>query len=103
MRRPGFARLLGRFFGAFALAAALWGAVAVALEPHVFFDKLGTPGDWLQTVLQGVLNVTPQITWLQLVMWAVYLVPVMALFLRKPGPTRPAPAPKKTVEPAPSS
>ncbi|MGI5327648.1 iron uptake transporter permease EfeU [Actinomadura nitritigenes] len=84
-------------------ADVLPGLNAVALEPHVFFDKLGTPGDWLQTVLQGVLNVTPQITWLQLVMWAVYLVPVMALFLRKTGPSRPAPAPKKTVEPAPSS
>ena len=41
MRRPGFARLLGRFFGAFALAAALWGAVAVALEPHGNFSSIG--------------------------------------------------------------
>jgi high-affinity iron transporter len=120
--RGGLKINLGRFFtwtgGALIVVAAgvfgygfhdlqeadvLPGLNAVAIEPHVFFDKLGTPGDWLQTVLQGVLNVTPQITWLQLVMWAVYLVPVMALFLRKTGPSRPAPAPKKTVEPAPSS
>jgi high-affinity iron transporter len=120
--RGGLKINLGRFFtwtgGALIVVAAgvfgygfhdlqeadvLPGLNAVAIEPHLFFDKLGTPGDWLQTVLQGVLNVTPQITWLQLIMWAVYLVPVMALFLRKTGPSRPAPAAKKTVEPAPSS
>ncbi|QKW37555.1 FTR1 family protein [Actinomadura sp. NAK00032] len=74
------------------------GLNAVALEPHLFFAKFGTAGDWMQTVFQGVLNVTPQITWLQLAMWAAYLVPVMALFLRNPSTPRPAPAP--TTEPA---
>ncbi|MEU8343927.1 high-affinity iron transporter [Actinomadura meyerae] len=69
------------------------GLNAVALEPHLFFAKFGSAGDWMQTVFQGVLNVTPQITWLQLVMWAAYLVPVMALFLRNPSTPRPAPAP----------
>ncbi|MGI5208409.1 iron uptake transporter permease EfeU [Spirillospora sp. CA-108201] len=77
------------------------GLHSVALEPHVFFAKFGGAGDWMQTVFQGVLNVTPQITWLQLVMWAAYLVPVMALFLRNPSPSKPAPA--KTGEPAPTS
>ncbi|MDL4820128.1 iron uptake transporter permease EfeU [Actinomadura opuntiae] len=120
--RGGLKINLGRFFtwtgGALIVVAAgvfgygfhdlqeadvLPGLNSVAVEPHLFFDKLGTPGDWLQTVLQGVLNVTPQITWLQLVMWAAYLVPVMALFLRSTGPSRPAPAAKKTAEPAPSS
>ncbi|MFF4241698.1 iron uptake transporter permease EfeU [Actinomadura geliboluensis] len=74
------------------------GLNAVALEPHLFFAKFGTAGDWMQTVFQGVLNVTPQITWLQLVMWAAYLVPVMALFLRSPSTPRPAPA--AATEPA---
>ncbi len=74
------------------------GLNAVALEPHLFFAKFGTAGDWMQTVFQGVLNVTPQITWLQLVMWAAYLVPVMALFLRDPSTPRPAPA--AATEPA---
>ncbi|MFE9103197.1 iron uptake transporter permease EfeU [Actinomadura geliboluensis] len=74
------------------------GLNAVALEPHLFFAKFGTAGDWMQTVFQGVLNVTPQITWLQLVMWAAYLVPVMALFLRNPSTPRPAPA--AATEPA---
>ncbi|WP_242886237.1 MULTISPECIES: iron uptake transporter permease EfeU [Actinomadura] len=69
------------------------GLRSVALEPHLFFAKFGTPGDWMQTIFQGVLNVTPQITWLQLVMWALYLVPVMALFLRSSSPSKPRPAP----------
>lgn len=77
------------------------GLHSVALEPHAFFAKFGDAGDWMQTVFQGVLNVTPQITWLQLVMWAAYLVPVMVLFLRSPSPSKPAPA--KATEPAPSS
>ncbi|GAA4375674.1 iron uptake transporter permease EfeU [Actinomadura sp. NPDC048032] len=77
------------------------GLHAVALEPHAFFAKFGGAGDWMQTVFQGVLNVTPQITWLQLVMWAAYLVPVMVLFLRSPSPSKPAPA--KATEPAPTS
>ncbi|WP_240809794.1 iron uptake transporter permease EfeU [Actinomadura sp. WMMA1423] len=76
------------------------GLHSVALEPHAFFAKFGDAGDWMQTVFQGVLNVTPQITWLQLVMWALYLVPVMVLFLRSPSPSKPAPA--KTTEPAPT-
>jgi high-affinity iron transporter len=77
------------------------GLNAVALEPHAFFAEFGTAGDWMQTVVQGVLNVTPQITWLQLVMWAAYLVPVMFLFLR--GPSTPKPAPAKATEPATTS
>ncbi|MFC6881960.1 MULTISPECIES: iron uptake transporter permease EfeU [Actinomadura] len=77
------------------------GLNAIALEPHEFFARFGRTGDWLQTLFQGVLNVTPQITWLQLVMWAAYLVPVMALFLRPATPSRPKPI--KTPETAPSS
>jgi high-affinity iron transporter len=77
------------------------GLNSVALEPHTFFAKFGDAGDWMQTVFQGVLNVTPQITWLQLVMWAAYLVPVMFLFLRNPSTPKPAPA--KATEPAASS
>ncbi|MER7544941.1 iron uptake transporter permease EfeU [Spirillospora sp. NPDC127506] len=77
------------------------GLNAVALEPHTFFAKFGSAGDWMQTMFQGVLNVTPQITWLQLVMWAAYLVPVMFLFLRTPSAPKPAPA--KTTEPAATS
>ncbi|MGI5163734.1 iron uptake transporter permease EfeU [Spirillospora sp. CA-253888] len=75
-------------------ASVLPGLNAVALAPAEFFDQFGRTGQWLQTLFQGVLNVTPRITWLQLTMWALYLVPVMALFLRPSGggPARPRPA-----------
>ncbi|WP_231333634.1 iron uptake transporter permease EfeU [Actinomadura graeca] len=79
-------------------AEVLPGIGSVALEPHLFFAEFGTPGDWMQTIFQGVLNVTPRITWLQLTMWALYLVPVMALFLRPS--VRATPKPSKATEPA---
>ncbi|WP_067801489.1 iron uptake transporter permease EfeU [Actinomadura formosensis] len=77
------------------------GLNSVALEPHALFAKFGGAGDWMQTVFQGVLNVTPQITWLQLAMWAAYLVPVMFFFLRNPAPPKPATA--TATEPAATS
>jgi len=70
-------------------ADVLPGISSVALNPGDFFEKFGTFGDWLQTFLQGILNITATITWLQLIMWVVYLVPVLFLFLRpakKPVP-----------------
>jgi high-affinity iron transporter len=76
-------------------ADVLPGVNSVALNPGDFFEKFGTAGDWMQTFLQGILNITSTITWLQLVMWALYLVPVMYLFLR---PTKTA-APKAVEAP----
>ncbi|TDU03149.1 high-affinity iron transporter [Streptomyces sp. 846.5] len=37
---------------------------------------------WYATLVQGVFNLTTQMTWLQIVAYGVYLVVVMALFLR---------------------
>lgn len=71
-------------------ADVLPGLNAVALEPATFFAEFGRAGQWAQTIFQGVLNVTPKITWLQLTMWVAYVVPVMYLFLRPTRPTRPA-------------
>lgn len=34
------------------------------------------------TVLKGVLNFSPQTTWLEAIAWVAYVVPVMTLFLR---------------------
>ena len=56
------------------------------------------PGSWYGTLLKGVLNFSPATTWLQAVAWTAYVVPVMALYLRRaPRPTarvsRLAPAP----------
>jgi len=74
-------------------ADVLPGISSVALNPGDFFEKFGTFGDWLQTFLQGILNITATITWLQLVMWAVYLVPVLYLFLRPSKKAAPKPVP----------
>jgi high-affinity iron transporter len=79
-------------------ANVLPGLQAAALQPGEFFADLGTPGSWLQTAVQGIFNITSTITWLQLVAWAAYLVPVMYLFLR-PAKT-PTRGPAKTPEPA---
>ena len=60
---------------------------------------------WYGQILQGVFNLTPTPTVLQLLAWLTYLVAVVALFLRtrggppKPAPT-PAPASVSTTQPA---
>ncbi|MFI8071714.1 iron uptake transporter permease EfeU [Streptomyces sp. NPDC086033] len=51
-------------------------------------------GAWYSTLVQGVFNLTPTMTWLQVAGYAGYLAVVMTLFLRGAS-TRPAdPAPK---------
>lgn len=51
-------------------------------------------GAWYSTLVQGVFNLTPTMTWLQVAGYAGYLAVVMTLFLRG-APTRtPEPAPK---------
>ena len=49
------------------------------------------PSSWLGTLLKGTINFNPATTWLQLVAWFAYVVPVMTLFLRKVRPAPPAP------------
>ncbi len=69
---------------------------------------------WYGQVIQGVFNVTPTPTWLQLIGWTLYLVIVLIVFLRpttapaKPADTHPpdappissnlAPEPERTTE-----
>lgn len=67
-------------------AGVLPGVDAIAAEPHLFLTRFGTAGDWTEAVVQGVLNITPQITWLQLIAWAAYAIPAAYLFLRPAGP-----------------
>ncbi len=60
------------------------------------FDVAGTvpPSSWYGTLLKGVFNWQPDPTWLQVVAYLAYLVPVIWLFLRTPRQaTRPSPAP----------
>ena len=41
------------------------------------------PGSWYGTLLKGTINLSPQTTVLQAVVWVAYIVPVMFLFLRR--------------------
>ncbi|MFJ1705896.1 iron uptake transporter permease EfeU [Kitasatospora sp. NPDC088346] len=56
---------------------------------NLAFDISSTiPKDsWYGTLLKGVLNFQPDPTVLQVVVWVLYLVPVLYLFLRRPQPT----------------
>ena len=46
------------------------------------------PSTWYGTLLKGTLNFSPATTWLQLIAYVGYLVPVMWLFIRRPGVAR---------------
>ncbi|MGW5461698.1 iron uptake transporter permease EfeU [Streptomyces sp. NPDC003996] len=49
-------------------------------------------GSWYSTLVQGVLNLTPTMTWLQVVAYVAYLAVVMTLFVRGVRATGPKPA-----------
>ncbi|MEU2711283.1 iron uptake transporter permease EfeU [Streptomyces sp. NPDC007205] len=49
-------------------------------------------GSWYSTLVQGVLNLTPTMTWLQVVAYVAYLAVVMTLFVRGVRATAPKPA-----------
>ena len=59
------------------------------------------PGAWYTTLVQGTLNLTPQMTWLQITGYVGYLAVVMPLFLRgvQAQPAKPAPEPAAETEP----
>lgn len=67
-----------------ALQTAGWlpGLSNVAFDASRYFD-LST---WYGAVLQGVFNIRPDPTVLQVIAWAAYLVVVLALFLRPDRP-----------------
>ncbi|ANP51265.1 high-affinity iron transporter [Streptomyces griseochromogenes] len=63
-------------------------------------------GSWYSTLVQGVLNLTPTMTWLQVAAYVAYLAVVMTLFVRgvrtatpEPSADRPAPEPKAARPP----
>ncbi|WP_405014338.1 iron uptake transporter permease EfeU [Kitasatospora sp. NBC_01539] len=66
------------------------------------FDISGAvPKDsWYGTLLKGVFNFQPDPSWLQVVAWAAYLVPTLALFLWQPGGSAPKPAAPAQTSPA---
>jgi high-affinity iron transporter len=60
------------------------------------FDVSGAipPGSFVGTILKGTLNLSPATTWLQAVVWVIYVAVTMTLFFRQIGRShRPAPAP----------
>jgi high-affinity iron transporter len=75
-------------------ASIVPGLSTLAFEPSSWFGGMGQAGRWLQTALQGVFNLTPQVTVVQAVAWTVYVIPVMFLFLRPAKPAVPA-APRR--------
>ncbi|MEU1618752.1 iron uptake transporter permease EfeU [Streptomyces sp. NPDC005722] len=70
---------------------------------HLAFDISTTipPDSWYGTLLKGVFNFQPDPTLIQVIVWALYLIPVMVLFLA-PQRTRSAPQSQKAVQPSPA-
>lgn len=58
---------------------------------HVAFDLTNVidPGTWYGALAEGMFNITGDPTWLELIAWVAYAVPVLVLFLRS---TRTQPA-----------
>jgi high-affinity iron transporter len=59
------------------------------------FDVSGAipPGSWYGTLLRGTVNFMPQTSWLQLVVWVLYVSTAMTAFVRLSRPARPSVAP----------
>lgn len=83
------------------------GGTAYAFDLSAHLD----PGSWYVTVVQGTLNLTPQMTWLQVAAYGAYLAAVMTLFVRGVGGVRgtasakpkPQPQPQPQMEPMPAN
>ncbi|HEV8648078.1 MAG TPA: iron uptake transporter permease EfeU [Actinomycetes bacterium] len=70
-------------------------AILPGLHNLAFDVRAQVPASsWYGTLLKGVFNFSPAMTWLELATWTAYLVPVLYLFLR---PSQPAPAPAAAV------
>lgn len=62
------------------------------------------PSSWYGTLLKGTVNFSPQTTWLELLVWVAYVVPVMFLFVRMVRtPTSGGPKPLAAAPAAPAT
>lgn len=59
-------------------AAILPGLTALAFDVSAQVP----PSSWYGTLLKGVFNFSPATTWLEAAAWVLYVVPVLALYLR---------------------
>ena len=85
-------------YGVGALQTVGWlpGLASRAFDISTWFNW----SSWYGEIIQGMFNVTPTPTVLQLLGWSAYLVVVLVLFLR---PTKaPARAPETSPDPQPS-
>jgi high-affinity iron transporter len=50
---------------------------------NLAFDVSATipPDSWYGTVLKGIFNFSPATTWLELIVWFAYIVPVLTIFI----------------------
>ncbi|WP_250285235.1 iron uptake transporter permease EfeU, partial [Frankia sp. CiP1_Cm_nod2] len=76
-------------------SALLPGGAATAFDLSATID----PSSWYARLTEGILNITPRMTVLQVVGYLAYLVPVLLLFLRGAGATAPATAPAAATTP----
>lgn len=67
---------------------------------NAVFDISATipPDSWYGTLLKGTVNFQPNPSWLQVIGWTAYLIPVLWLYSRKPRSAAPAPAAKVTAD-----
>ncbi|SBS74633.1 iron uptake transporter permease EfeU [uncultured Microbacterium sp.] len=104
----------GALPGPFTAAAPIdpvTGTVAVGWAAFPFgwaFDASAAipPRSPLAAILQATVGFMPQMTWLQVIAWAVYIVVVGFFFIRgvtRSGPARPASAASAVAEPAAST
>jgi len=70
-------------------------------EPAFSLAGVIPPTSWYGVLLSGIFNFTPEPTWLQVLGWTLYLVIVLALFLRVSGVGRRRPA-RAASAPAPA-
>jgi len=60
----------------------------------IAFDVSSTvaPSSWYGTLLKGTLNFSPRTTWLEMMAWFGYSIPVITVFVRRMRPERTSPA-----------